>query len=271
DEPIEGIQSSNFLIRMDKNEFYPEFIKALIGLKKGETTRADISFEANHHHAELAGKNVIFKIKIHDIKTLELPELNDTFAESLGADVKNLDELREKIKEELVKRDDVRIDREMKQRLIRKISDGFDFELPESLVKSETDNAMENIRQNLIRSGSNFEKSGISEDRLREELAPVSENKVKEMLILGEIARQNTFTINEMELSEGFREAALNMGQEPDVLRQYYEANGLVESFRAKLLEVKTLNYLVKNANIKNLEPDKMTPEVDAETAEKDV
>ncbi len=78
------------------------------------------------------------------------------------------------------------------------------------------------------------------------------------MLILGEIARQDNLSVNEAELFEGFREAALNMGQEPEALRKYYADNDLVDSFRQKLLEEKTLKYLVKGAKVSEMEAEKI-------------
>lgn len=131
-----------------------------------------------------------------------------------------------------------------------KISEGVDFELPESLVDSELNNGVEQIKQSLLRSGSNLEKAGLDEGRLREDLAPNSKKRVKEMLILGEIAKKDDLTVDEAELSEGFREMSMSIGQEPEIIRKYYEANNLLESFREKLLEEKTLNFLVESAKI---------------------
>ena len=76
------------------------------------------------------------------------------------------------------------------------------------------------------------------------------------MLILGEIARQNDLNINELELSEEFREMATRMGQDHEIIRKYYEANNLVDSVQQKLLEEKTLNYLVEGAKISEVEAD---------------
>jgi len=83
------------------------------------------------------------------------------------------------------------------------------------------------------------------------------------MLVLGEIARQNELTINDMELAAGFKEMALNMGQDPEVLRKYHEDNNLEDSFKQGLLEEKILNYLVKCAIVKELEADKISREQD--------
>jgi trigger factor len=261
--PLEGIKAQNFLLQIGSNEFHPDFEKALIGLKKDDRAEIKVDFDADHYHPNLSGKSVNFKVKISDIKEMELPELNDEFARNLEADFTDLEDLKQKINEGIITREEKRVDRELKKRLLKKISDGVDFELPESLVESEIHYAIENIKQNLIRSGSNFEKAGLNEGKLTEKIRPSSENKVKEMLVLGEIARQNELTVNDMELAEGFKEMALNMGQDPEVLRKYHEDNNLEGSFRQGLLEEKTLNYLVKCATVQELEADKISSEQD--------
>ena len=258
---LEGIKNSNFLIRVGSNDFHPDFEKALIGLKKGETSEFNVDFEDHYSQAKLAGKSVKFKVKVIDIKEMNLPELNDDFAKNLGADFQDLGDLKGKIRETLVDREEKRVDRELKMRLLKKVSDSVVFELPESLVESELNGAMENIRQNLLRSGSNMEKAGLNEKKLKEDLRPASEKRVKDMLVLGEIARGNDLNITEAELLAGFKELALSTGQDPEALRQYYEANNLRESFRQQLLEEKTLNYLVKGANITEVEADKIKRE----------
>ena len=250
DEPLEGAEGSNFLIQVGAHSFHRDFEKALIGLKKEDESEVKVDFEENHSQPKLAGKSVSFEVKVEDIKEMILPDLDDGFAKDLGADLESLDELKRKIQESLQSQEESRIDRELKGRLMDKISEGVDFELPESLVESELDNGIEQIKQSLLRSGSNLEKAGLDEGRLREDLAPTSKKRVKEMLILGEIAKKDDLTVDEAELSEGFREMSLGIGQEPEIIRKYYEANNLLESFRVKLLEEKTLNYLVESAKI---------------------
>ncbi|MDY7037612.1 MAG: trigger factor, partial [Thermodesulfobacteriota bacterium] len=261
EQPIEGIKSDNFLLRIGSNDFHPDFERGLIGLKKGDTSEIKVSFEDSYYHPKLAGKTIQFSVKVMEIKEMELPELNDEFARSLGSDFNDLNDLKKKIKEEIIKREDTRIDLELKKRLLNKISESVEFELPESLVESEIRYNIENVRQNFLRAGSNMEKAGLKEEKLREEFRQVSERSVKEMLILGEIARQDNLNINEVELSKGFGEMAEKMGQEPHVVREYYEANQLVDSFKQKLLEEKTLNYLVKSAKVLEMAADQITGE----------
>ncbi|MBW2066047.1 MAG: trigger factor [Deltaproteobacteria bacterium] len=261
DTPIEGIKSENFLLRVGSGDFHPEFEKALLGLRKGGTTSFTVKFEDDYHDSRLAGKEVNFKVTLQEIKVMELPELNDDFAKGLDAEIGNVQELRKRIREELTKREETRIERDLKRRLLKKISDSVDFELPESLVEAETQSAIESLRQNLLRSGSSLEKAGLSIDKLREELRPASEKRVKDLLVLGEIARQNNISIDDPELAEGFRDLAGRTGQEVETVRRYYEVNRLVDSFRQRLLEEKALNYLVEGAIVKTVEADKITKE----------
>lgn len=261
DQPIEGVKSENFLLKIGSNDFHPDFEKALIGRKKDDEIDITVRFEDDHQNVKLAGKEVAFKVKVQEIKVMELPELNDDFAKTLGADFEDLAALREKLQEEMTKREEKRIDAEVKKRLIKQIAEGVDFELPESLVESEIRFGIENLKQNLVRAGADMEKAGFHEERLKTEFRPAAESRVKDMLILGEVAKQNDLSVGESELAESFREMSERTGQEVQVLRQYYEANRLIDTYRQSLLEEKTLNYLVNGATINELEADKIAQE----------
>ena len=112
-----------------------------------------------------------------------------------------------------------------------------------------------------MRSGSSLEKAGLSEEKLREEFKPSAKKRVKDLLILGEIAKQDNIEVDEEDLANSFRDLAANMGQDIETIRKYYEAKNMVGSLKEKLLEEKTLNYLVENAKISEVEElsDKIT------------
>jgi trigger factor len=250
DKPLEGVKAQNFMLRVGSHDFHPEFEKKLFGLRAGETASIEVDFEEDYFHSRLAGKKVRFKVKVVDVKVMELPPLDDAFAKSLGEDFPDLETLKNKVKEELIAKEEKRIDTALKKSLLKKISDTVDFELPESLVDSEIRLAIDNVKQNLMRMGGSMEKAGLTEPKLRQDFRPASEKRVKDLLILGEIARQNDLTISEPELVDGFKDLAERSGQDAEVLQRYYEAKQLTEAFKEQLLEEKTLNYLVKAANI---------------------
>lgn len=247
---IEAVSGKDFSFRIGKKQFYQEVENALIRMKKDEEKNIDVVFPEDHFHSQLAGKDIEFKVKIKDIKVIKIPDLTDEFANKLGEEFKSLDILKGRIKEDLTKREDERIEKELKDRLVKSIADEVDFELPECLVENEISIALENVRQNLKRSGSTIEESGIDEEKIKERFRPVSEENVKKMLILSEIANRENLTVGAEDESEGFEKQAVILGQGVDVIRSYYEANNLMDSFRESLLKEKTLNYIVEHANI---------------------
>jgi trigger factor len=254
DLPVDGLTSANYLVRVGSGDFHPDFERALIGLKAGDRAEAKVDFAADHHHSQLAGRTLLFKGTIKSIKTLLVPELDDDFAKGLGSEFGNLDALKSKIRENLVKREESRIDQGVKNQLLEQLSSQVEFDLPECLVKFEIDTALRSVKENLKRSGSSLEKTGLDEAKIREDMRPASERRVRNMLILEKIAEKEALKVNEKDLENGFKKAAEGMGQDPKMVRQYYEANQLMDSFKQKLLEEKTLNYLLDDANISEVE-----------------
>ena len=247
---LDDIKSTDFLLRVGSHDFHPRFEESLIGCNKGDETEIKVDFEDGYSPSELAGRCVNFRVRIIDIKKMELPDLNDSFAQGLGADFKDFADLRHKVREAITSQEEKRIDRELKQGLLEKILGSVDFEIPQALVESEIDYAVENIKQNLKRNGSSLEKAGLSEQEVRNDLKLASTRRVKERLALGQIGKQDGIVVDEENLVEGFNELASATGQDPVALRRYYEAKNLVDSLREKLLEEKTLNYLVEHAKI---------------------
>lgn len=259
--PIEGIHAENFMVKMGASTIHPEFEKGLFGVRPGESKEIAVNFENEYQHEKLAGKRVTFKVRVKDIKVMKLPELDDVFAASLGEEFTDLETVRKKVKEDLVAHEEKRVEREVKRRLLDKISETVDFELPESLVEAELRYAVENVKQNLKRIGSSFEKAGVTEEKIRQDFLAPSRRRVKDLLLLGEVASQNNLTVSEIELNEGFNELAQSMRQEPSIVRRYYEARGKVDTFRESLLEEKTLNFLLKGAKIKQVDASQPNPE----------
>ena len=262
EEALEGIKGENLALEIKtEGSIHPDLGMALVGLRKGQSADVPLDFAEDYLHSTLAGKKVNFRVDSLDIQEVELPALDDDFAKGLEADIENLADLKEKIKAELLKREEQRIDAELKKALLKKIADRVDFELPEALVQDELSYAVQSIKQNFMRSGTSLEKVGLNEEKLKQEIRPKSESRVKDMLILGEVARQKDLNVSEGETSEGFARLAAGMGQDPVGIRRYYEANNLMGTFRRGLLEEKTLNYLVKCAKVKEVDASESKPE----------
>lgn len=250
DKPLEGMKATNFMIKVGSGDFHPDLERGLLGAKKGDQREIHVEFEEDYYHSLLAGKSVDFKVKVVDIKYLELPELDDEFAKRLDPELENLDALKAKVRELLLEEKERKAEREAKEQLMEKISRDINIELPQSLVESEIINSIESVKQDLQRSGANLEKAGLSEEKLREDLRPSAEKKVKNSLILTEVAKRENIIVTEEDLDQAFEDLANATGQEGGPLRRYYEARGLMDSLKQRLLEQKTLNYLLEHATI---------------------
>ncbi len=256
---IEEIKGANHPLKIGSRHFYKGIEEALIGAKKGASVDVAIDFDKDYFHSRLAGRGVNFKIEVKDIKEISLPELNDEFIKGLGGGFNTVEDFRNKVREDMIAGEERRIDNELKLRILKKISETVDFELPESLVEYELNASLEDIKQRMARSGSGLEKSGVDQARLRQEIRPAAEKSVKNMFIIGEIASQNKISVEDNDLTEGFNKMAKDFGVNGDTMRQYYESNELMDSYRNSLLREKTLNYLVENARIIAADADKIT------------
>ena len=256
-EAVTGMKAENYSLSIGTGNFYPGFDDGLLGVKKGDKKDITIDFKEDYVNPKLAGKSIKFKVEVTDIKVMELPELNDAFVKGLGVEFETVDELKIKIKEDLTLREEKRIETELRNSILEKISDSVVFELPESLIENEINASIENMRQNFLRSGMTFEKLGLDLEKMKSELQPTAEKNVKGALILGEIAKLNKIDVDEKELAQSFEDMAKDAGHPAETIRKYYEANDLVESFRESLIKEKTLKYLVENASVTEIEPDK--------------
>jgi trigger factor len=249
-EPLKDLNGQDILIQVGSGNFYPEIESGLLGLRKGSGREIAATFKEDFQDNRLAGKAVVFSVHIKDIKEKELPKLNNNFAKSLGGDIKSLAGLRKRVKQDIILQEERRVDRELKKRLLKKIADFVEFELPQAAVEEEIERSIATFKQNLMLRGARFESTGLSEEKMREDLREGAEQRVKEDLVLGKIADLEKIDLDEDTIREGFKNLAAQTGRDMAQLRTYYEENRLMNSFRNQLLVEKILNHCVQGANI---------------------
>lgn len=251
DQPIRDAHAENLLLRLGSNEFHKSFEEALVGLKKGDKTTFNVAFEDTFQRPAFAGKNVTFKVEIQDVKELKLPDLNDEFVASLNSTPKTVAEFRDAVRAELEEQGKKRADFQAKRALIEAICKDLDIPIPEALINEETSMAVENVVSNITRSGATLEKVGLTRERLWQNLRPRSEQRVKEMIVLEEIAAKEGIEVGEEELDHELSMIAASSNQDAAAIKQFYAQRGILGSFRRRLREEKTLNYLLQHAKVR--------------------
>jgi len=249
-QPLEDVKADNMLLRLGSNEFHPAFEDALVGCRKGQQLEFTVNFEETFHRPSLSGKSVLFKVSVQDVKWLDVKELNDEFVQSLNAGLNTVEDLRQKVREELLDQERKRSENRSKRLILEQICKTVEFPLPEVLVETEHSSAVEGVISNITRNGATLEKFGLSREKLWQDMRPVSEQRVKEMMVLEEIASRENIDVNEDDVDRELSAIAARGGQDAGALKKYYAQAGMLGTFRRKLREEKTLNYLLHNAKV---------------------
>src|SRR5699024_4760641 len=131
DDAFEGGKGENHSLEIGAGQFIPGFEEQLVGKTAGEELDVEITFPEEYHAEDLAGKEAVFKVKIHEIKEKELPELDDEFAKDIDDDVETLDELKAKRKEDLQKQQEQEQENETRETLLNKATDNAQVDIPD--------------------------------------------------------------------------------------------------------------------------------------------
>ncbi len=216
--PFEGGKGENYALEIGSNSFIPGFEEALIGLATGEEKDVALTFPEHYGAADLAGADVIFKVKVNEIKLKQLPELNDDFAkEANHHGTETLADLRAHIEEDLLEEKTAKAQDAFGNELLTRVVDATEVEIPEVLIEEETDTLVEDFKNRIAQQGFNFEQftqiTGQTEKELREQMRLDATGKVKVRLILDQIAREEKIEVTpeEVELEYGAIAQQYNM------------------------------------------------------------
>jgi trigger factor len=248
-EAFEGGQAENYSLELGSGQFIPGFEEQLVGAATGEEKDVEVNFPDEYHAAELAGKPATFKVKIHEIKTKELPALDDEFAKDADEEVETLAELKEKIEKRLQEAKKTEAETAVRETLVEKASENAEVEIPEVMVNSEVDRMMQEFEQRLQMQGMNlelyFQFSGQSEEDLKGQMKEDAGKRVRTNLTLEAIAAAENLEVTDEEAEEEVNKMAEQYNMSADNIKQ---ALGGLDTLKADLKVRKALEFLVDNS-----------------------
>jgi trigger factor len=248
-KPLEGGKAIDFTMEVGGGQFIPALEEKLIGLKPEEEKEIEISFPEDYGYKKWAGKTISFHVKIKEIKEKILPTLDDEFAKDLG-DYASFEELKAKLKGEIEKEKALGLERQLKDQVVDQLLEANPFEVPESLVEEQAKAMVSDTRLRLAAQGVDFKNLGVSEEKLQEDYKSMAQKQVKTFLILDRIAGQEGIAVTDDEADDRLREMSERMHQKFDVVKRYYEKNGLLPEVKDGIIRDKTLNFLLEKASI---------------------
>jgi trigger factor len=251
-KPLDEGKATDFTVEVGSGRFIPELEEKLVGLKPDEEKEIEVSFREDYGYKKWAGKTLSFHVKIKEVKEKILPFLDDEFAKDLG-DYSSLEDLRLKLREEIEKEKKLILERQLKDQMVEQLLQANSFEVPESLVEEQTRTLVSDTKMRLATQGVDFKNLELSEEKLQGDYREMAQKQVRTFLILEKIADQEGITVTDGEAEDRVREISERIHQKFDVVKRYYEKNGLIPEVKAGIMSEKILNFLLEKAIVNYL------------------
>ncbi|WP_077214156.1 trigger factor [Bacillus dakarensis] len=249
-EAFEGGQADNYSLELGSGQFIPGFEEQLVGAATGEEKEVEVTFPEEYHAAELAGKPAVFKVKIHEIKGKELPELDDEFAKDADEEVETLDELKAKLRTKLEENKKHEAEHTVRDTVVEKAADNAEIDVPPVMVDTEVDRMMQEFEQRLQMQGMNldlyFQFSGQDQNALREQMTEEAAKRVRINLTLEAIAKAENIEVSPEDIDAELNKMAEMYNMTVEQITQALGNN--LDGLRGDLQVQKAVEFLVENS-----------------------
>ena len=267
---FEGGKAENHPLVIGSNSFIPGFEEQLIGKTTGEETEINVTFPEEYHSADLAGKAAIFKIKVNEIKTKVVPELDEEFVQDVS-EFDTVDEYKASIKERVEARKAREAKSEQTEEALKKIVDKAKMEIPELMIETQCEDMINQFGQQMAQQGFSMQQymqiTGTTPAQLKEQVREEAINRIETQLVLETIAKIEGITISDEELDAELAKMAEMYKMEFEQLASYMGAEEK-EAMRKDMAEQKTVEFIMASVKYRAKAKTKKEKEAEAETTE---
>ncbi len=249
---FEGGKAENYDLEIGSNTFIPGFEDQVIGMKVDDVKDVKVKFPEEYFSKDLAGKDAVFKVTVHEIKKKELPALDDEFAKDVS-EFDTLDELKADIKAKLEKDNKEKEKYETQDAVIKALCENTKVEIPSGMVEMEVDNMLKDFEQRLAYQGLKldqyFKMMGKTEEEVRKEYEPQAIEGIKSRLAIEAVIKAEKIEADDKEIDAKIKEMAKNYGKEKD--EEFLKNENVRNYIKQGIESEKAIDFLVKNAKIK--------------------
>lgn len=250
-EAFEGGKAERYTLELGSNSFIPGFEDQLIGMGTGDFKDVEVTFPEHYHAENLAGKPAVFKVKLHEIKRKQLPALDDEFAKDVS-EFDTLEEYKADLKQQLQSRKEKEAEGAREAAVVDKAAENAEVEIPRAMIESEIQHMVKDLDNRLRMQGMNIDMfltlSGQTIADLREQMQKEADKRVKNNLVLEQIAKEENLSISDEELSAEVDKMAEMYQRTAEEIRDILTKNGTLENLREEALIRKTIAFLVENS-----------------------
>ena len=245
---FEGGKGENYSLEIGSGSFIPGFEDQVIGMKIDEEKDINVKFPDEYFSKDLAGKDATFKVKVHEIKKKELPELDDEFAKDVS-EFDTLKELKDSIKERLVKENEQKAKYEKEDAVMKVVTEGMKVDIPAGMVEVEVDNMVKDMEQRMSYQGLKLEQYlkmlNKTEAEFRKDYEPQAIEAIKSRLALEAIIKAEKIEATEKDVKEKLEEMAKNYGKTAEELEKN---DNIKEYIKQGIENEKAIEFLVENS-----------------------
>ncbi len=231
-EPFEGGKAENYSLEIGSNQFIPGFEEQMVGMQSGEERDLNVTFPEKYQAENLAGKAVVFKVKLHEVKVKKEAELNDDFVKSLNREgVTTVDELKQSTRQTLEDQKKSDAENTITEQVFSAVLKDASMDIPQEMIDEEIKQAKENVINQAKQYGLELDMflslSGIKPDQFEEQLKVESEKRVKTTLVVEEVAKREGFTATEDELTVKYDELSKRYNMPVEDIKKYIPKSAL--------------------------------------------
>ena len=235
--PFEGGKGTDYPLELGSNSFIPGFEDQIVGHNVGDEFDVNVTFPTEYHAPDLAGKEAVFKVKLNKLQKIELPELDDEFVKDVS-EFNTVDEYRADWKAKLEKQHEERADAAFENDLMKALMDKLVAEIPEPMFVEETENFVRDYDNRMRMQGLDlktyFKYTGMTLEKLREQMRPQAETQVKCRLALEKIAELENIVPTDAEVEEEYATIAKAYNMEADQVKTMVASDAIIADMKVK-------------------------------------
>lgn len=222
-EKFDGGSADNYSLVLGSGSFIPGFEDQLVGHKAGEDVDVNVTFPEDYHAKDLAGKDALFKVKIHEVKEKQLPELDDEFAKDVDEDVETLAELKDKVKKQLQDQKEAAAKAAIEDAAIEAaIANAETEEIPQAMLDDDTNRQLQQYLAGMQQQGINpqmyFQITNTTEDDLRKQFADDAAKRVKTNLVLEAVVKDANLNATDEDVQNEIADLAKQYGMDEEAV-----------------------------------------------------
>ena len=252
DEAFEGGKGENHSLELGSGSFIPGFEDQLVGAKEGDEVEVKVTFPEEYHAENLKGQDAVFKVKVHEVKTKELPELTDEFAKDVDDSVETLAELKDKFRKELEEAKAAAADEAVADEALRKAVENAEIvELPEEMIHEEVHRAVNEFLGNMQRQGISpdmyFQITGTTQEDLHKQYEADAAARTKTNLVVEAVAKAEGFEATDEEVTAEIEQLAADYNMPVEQVRSLLSPEMLKHDIAVK----KAVEVITSTAKVK--------------------